>query len=114
MNVYGESIIQALVAKINPQQVCTAIRVCSSQTAFAEDLTVSANPVECAACHWVTSVLENYIAEHATEAKIIDAVEHVCDIVKDTLRSVVRSFLAFVFLCAVRLTACARAVRDVH
>jgi saposin len=69
---YGPQIIQMLMAKENPQTVCTQLKLCTGQRT-----PVSVTP-QCAICEFLVKEAEAQLAANKTESQIVAHLEAVC------------------------------------
>ncbi|XP_059176048.1 uncharacterized protein LOC131955787 isoform X11 [Physella acuta] len=98
---YAPIIIHLLIQKMDPQQICTSIRLCANKTTQTAP-TVGSNPVQnlkkqkteiCALCEAVMLMLENILKENATQTEIISALYKVCDLLPASDKQLCHQFL---------------------
>ncbi|KAH9498380.1 hypothetical protein Btru_008134, partial [Bulinus truncatus] len=93
---YGPVIIQLLLQKLDPSQVCTAIGLCTSNTV---NVNPEAQPVRksnseiCDLCKYVVTYIDTFLQKNATEAEIEALLEKVCDILPGGLKQQCDSFV---------------------
>lgn len=73
VDTYASAIVQLLLDRVSPQEICTHIKLCSATPAIE----VPEGTV-CAACEWVMSMVENFLLEDRTQTQIIQFLSNVC------------------------------------
>ncbi|XP_053383474.1 uncharacterized protein LOC123564714 [Mercenaria mercenaria] len=92
---YGPIVVQLILSRFTPEQVCTAIGLCSSrqQTQWGTFVKIlpeknkdqlKSSP-ECALCEFVMTELKTLLKENSTEAEIKAALEKVCSLLPETI-----------------------------
>jgi len=89
--MYGPEILQLLVNKEPPATICTQITLCKSSKVAKPEAPAT---VECALCEFVLAELEKLVVSNATEVKIINAIETVCNYLPSTYVSVCDDFIS--------------------
>jgi saposin len=89
--MYGPEILQLLVNKEPPATICTQITLCKSSKVAEPEAPAT---VECALCEFVLAELEKLVVSNATEVKIINAIETVCNYLPSTYVSVCDDFIS--------------------
>lgn len=79
---YAPEIIDLLINGLNPQQVCTALKLCTSTR-----LTSPEASVECILCEFVLKEVDSILDGNTTEAAVEAALDKVCDLLPSTIRS---------------------------
>ena len=69
--------------------MCTAIGLCSSVKAVV----APKNDVECVVCEFALKELDKFLTSNSTETEIVDAVEHVCNVLPGSIRKVCDAFV---------------------
>ena len=62
IDIYGPNIIQLLVDHMEPDVICTEIRLCEKS-----HVPKDGGAISCVICEWVISELENLISDNSTE-----------------------------------------------
>ncbi|KAL0233661.1 hypothetical protein PCE1_002171 [Barthelona sp. PCE] len=71
---YGDSVIEWLVSKLDPKQMCGWLNVCDAPTA-----PVTEGVVECELCRYVLYLVDYELKDTKTDQEIIEFFENVCD-----------------------------------
>jgi saposin len=87
INQYGPQIYQLLINKVDPQQICTAIGLCTSAgpRAFSQPENVQGG-AECAICEFVLKEVDSLLGANATEAEVLTALAKVCSILPKSIQ----------------------------
>lgn len=90
VNQYGPPVIALLLQELDPQQVCTAIKLCSSSVKKSETLTFKPVKVkasaQCTLCEFVMQELDSLLKDNATEQEILDDLDKVCSIMPKSIK----------------------------
>jgi len=86
ISTYAPQIIQLLVNEASPEEVCSAIGLCTSLKIVFVPPTDKASEL-CVICEFVMSTAEEYLTGNETEHEIILFVENVCFLLPKTVRS---------------------------
>ncbi|XP_070545177.1 prosaposin-like isoform X2 [Ptychodera flava] len=79
---YGSEIIQLLVAKLNPTQVCTKLGLCAGKTLKSQPL----KDAECDVCKLVMQYFDGFMEKNQTKQEIVKALHEFCDILPGSIR----------------------------
>ena len=86
VNEYGPVIIQFLATEINPNKICTQIKVCSNSPATVNIASHVSNDIECTLCVFVATAVESLVKDNKTDEEIKDVVEKICNIFSGSLK----------------------------
>ncbi|KAI8797151.1 proactivator polypeptide, partial [Biomphalaria glabrata] len=92
VNTYGPLIIQMLIQRLEPDLICTYLKLCSSLPNPQPVLKKVRGP-SCAICEFVIEQLNNILAENSTAAQIEYALEKVCDYLPSSLKAECEQFV---------------------
>jgi len=106
VNEYGKMIINLLVQELAPEQICTALALCSGEQKIPQmDTTLTFSPLllrgapmqkaplqakvspQCVLCEYLMTKLESILAKNATEQEIIHGLEKVCSLMPASLNA---------------------------
>ncbi|XP_013381849.1 prosaposin [Lingula anatina] len=101
---YGDILFELLLNELNPEQVCSAIGVCSAGKSFTGGplhLLSAVQPNKkprvssevCVICEFVLQQLDNVLKDNATEEDIVTAVKNVCSLLPTTVSKSCNSFV---------------------
>ncbi|BFZ17741.1 hypothetical protein BsWGS_20780 [Bradybaena similaris] len=80
---YGPLIVQLLVAELQPEKVCEAMKLCAAnKPAFSQVHTQPKQPNDelCDVCKYVVNYLDTFLDENSTQAEIEAELDKVCKI----------------------------------
>ncbi|XP_071952140.1 uncharacterized protein [Antedon mediterranea] len=80
VNTYTPQIL-GIIRELSPDQVCTALGLCTSKVVKNVDASA-----ECVLCEFVMQELDTILSENSTEQEIINALEKVCSLLPNTLQ----------------------------
>jgi len=92
---YGPEVIQLLLNKFPPNQICAQIGLCKNATLVSKFIPKSKNvkSVLCSACEYLLIEIDKYLAENATEKEIISVIEHICNLLPLKMQPVCDAFI---------------------
>jgi len=92
VNQYGPTVIALLLQELDPQQVCTAIKLCSPSTIKTTVREPAPKPVksvkasaECTLCEFVMNELDTVLKDNATQEEIMESLSEVCQLLPQTI-----------------------------
>jgi len=91
---YAHQIIQALINKYPPNQVCAQIGVCPNKTMIiTKVLKPKSSNAYCQVCEYILTEIDKYLAENATEKEIVFLIEHICNLLPLKVRDICDAFI---------------------
>jgi len=87
----GIQIINALIAKHPPKQVCTQIGICKNTTTVVKPKV--GDDIACAVCKYILGEIEKYITENSSVAHIVSTVEKICTLLPLKLQKMCDTFI---------------------
>jgi saposin len=92
---YGPEVIQLLLNKFPPNQICAQIGLCKNATFVSQVISkpMKAKSVLCTACEYILIEIDKYLAENATEREIISVIEHICNLLPLKMQPVCDAFI---------------------
>jgi saposin len=102
---YGPEVIQLLLNKYPPDQVCHQIGLCPNTTIIYKKVHPiiqkhqkhqkhqKQNTVLCQACEYILTEIDKYLADNATEKEIIAVIEHICNLLPLKVQAVCDAFI---------------------
>ncbi|XP_077999573.1 prosaposin-like isoform X1 [Glandiceps talaboti] len=79
---YGVQIINLLVLKLSPNEICTKLGLCTANQKSFRDL----KDTECSLCELVVQYLDSFIDKNQTKQKIVQGLHEFCNILPDSLK----------------------------